>query len=983
MSHTQHTPRLGTPHRAALLIACAASLILSACADAGFPARLTAPQSPPGAAVANDEKQVTPEPAISTDDEPLLPDRRVRIGRLENGLTYYIRPNFAPPNRAELWLAVNAGSVLETDSEKGVAHFVEHMLFNGTRNFPGLELIDFLEKMGIEFGPDINAYTSFDETVYQLQIPTDDPALIETAVAVLRDWAGEALFDPAEVDAERGVVIEEWRLRSQTASGRLSEQQIKLLLEGSLYAERLPIGDMDVIRTISAEAVRAFYQKWYRPDLMAVMAVGDFDPAEIEGLIEEYFGDLPSAQDAIPRPAPAVPQREDTRYLIATDPENPYAYAMLINSMASNTAGTRAGYRQFLASQLVSSMLNRRLDEARQQPDAPFSGAYASRGSLVRGVDVSVLAAQTDEAGILDGVAALLTEAERIQRHGFTETELDQARSTVLRQYEELRNQSGNLSSSYLAAEFVRNYLTGEAMPGIAAEYDLAESLLPGITVSDVNALASDMFSTEGRAIIVVTPEKAGVAPVTQADIEAVVARVAASDIALYAGQSSRDALMDKAPAPAAIISERIYPDLGVTEITLANGARVLMRPSAGIQNQVLLSGFSPGGSSLVSDEDYPEAATIVEIVTQSGLGDLSQPELSQVLSRLVAQVTPYIGALSEGFMGYASRQDLETAFQMVYLYATRPRAEPAALSALQTRRRADLANKDLDPETVYEDAIAAARCGSGIRCGTLPLKQIESIDLQRAFEIYQDRFSDLGDARWVIVGDFDIETVKELARRYLGALPTTGRREHWRNVTQPLSPQDASKTIYQGQAERSLASLIYTGSTDTTLRTRLRLRVLERILDIRLREVIREERSGSYAPFASANFSRVPEPGFTTRISFLSDPQRVEELLDVARQLVNELRTAGPSADDLAKVKEQLARNYEIDSQGNAYWLDVLQSSDSLMNGARLSLRYLNILDSLTVEDVRRAADEYLRDDQVARIVLYPAIHQQHTGRR
>lgn len=355
-------------------------------------------------------------------------------------------------------------------------------------------------------------------------------------------------------------------------------------------------------------------------------------------------------------------------------------------------------------------MVNRRLDEARQQPDAPCSGAYASRGSLVRGVDMSMMATQSAEAGILDSVAGLLTEAERIQRHGFTETELNQARSTVLRQYEELRDQSGNLSSSYLAAEFVRNYLTGEAMPGIMAEYELAASLLPGIAVSDINALASAMFSASGRAIILVTPEKDGVAPVTQADVEVVVARVAASDITPYAGRSARDALMDNAPAPAAIVSERTYSDLGVTEITLANGVRVLMRPNASIQNQVLFSGFSSGGSSLVSDDDYAEAATIVEIVSQSGLGDFSQPELSQVLARKVAQVTPYIGALSEGFMGYASRQDLETAFQMVHLYATQPRAEPAALSALQSRRRADLANRDLDPETVYEDAIAAAR---------------------------------------------------------------------------------------------------------------------------------------------------------------------------------------------------------------------------------------------------------------------------------
>ena len=911
------------------------------------------------------------------DNDPIEPDFRVVIGQLDNGLTYYIRPNYSPPNRADFWLAVNAGSVLETHTEKGVAHFVEHMLFNGTRNFPGQDLINFLEKMGVEFGPDVNAYTSFDETVYQLQVPADDPELVKTALDVLRDWAGNALFDAAELDAERNVIVEEWRLRDQTASGRIGDQQYKLLLEGSQYAQRLPIGDMDTIRSISPDAVRAFYEKWYRPDLMAVVAVGDFDIEEIESLIQERFGDLPKPSMPEPRPVPSVPPHDETRYLVASDPENPYAYALIMNRVEHNPVHTYGEYQQMLARQLVSQMLSRRLDEIRQQPDAPFSAGFAGASDLVRGVDTFLMFAQTGEADVLDGVAALLTESERVMQHGFTDAELEQARSELLRRLEDQSIGSGNLGNAYLASEFIRHYMTDEAMPGIEAEYILAQDFLPKITLEQVNKLGTALLSASDRTIIVVTPEKENLAMLQQADVEAAVARVSGAEVTPYAGQAARDQIMDTIPTPAAIVSEQTFADLGTTEIVLANGTHVVMRPSFGIEDQVLIASQSPGGASLVPDSDYAEAVNAPDIVTQSGIGALDQAELSKLLSRKVVRIWPYISELAEGFVGSASPEDLETAFQMIYLYATQPHAEPAALAALQSRQRAELSNRDLDPEVAYEEAITAARCGTGIRCGSLPLAEIESLDLQRVLEVYRDRFSDLGDSRWVITGDFDLNRVKRLAQTYLGTLPAGGRQEHWRNVVAAPSPEDAGATIYQGQAERSLASLLYTGDTDTTLRTRLRLRVLEKILDIRLREVIREERGGSYSPYAVASISREPTPRFSVRIAFTADPQRVQELQAAARQLVDEVRSEGPSADNLTKAKEQLARNYEVDSQGNSYWLETLLDSDSHLNAARIALRYQTVLNGITAEEIQQAAQDFLRDDHLAQIVLYPTSYR------
>ena len=901
-------------------------------------------------------------------------DPAVRTGKLDNGLTYYIRENQEPQDRAALWLVVNAGSVLEDEDQQGLAHFLEHMLFNGTQRFPGPALVDYLESLGIEFGPDLNAYTSFDETVYQLQVPTDQPELLDKGLDVLVDWAGAATLAPTEVDAERGVIVEEWRLRQETASGRILEQLVPMLLADSLYAERLPIGDMEIVRTAPVETLRRFYATWYRPDNMAVVAVGDFDADAVEAQIKEKFGVLTNPAAPSARPTVDVPVVPGDRYLVVTDPENPYATLRITHRVAPEQQTTAGDLRGALTDRLIESMLQYRFDELTQQPGAPMLYATGGRGELVRLADTFTVFAQTPDTQMVEGLDQLVTEVERVRLHGFTASELERAKTELLRRYELINDRRDDLNNDYFVQAYVDNFLRGDAFTSIPDEYALAQSLLPTVALDQVNDRARLLMAADDRAIVLVAPEREGLTAPTEATLAQTVAAATSRPITPYVDTIVDRPLLAKVPEPAAIVAERTLPGVEATEIELANGVHVIMKPTDFVATQVYFRGTSPGGASLVADAAYPAASTAASVAELSGVADFGLVELQKLLTGKAVGVSPLIDELEEGFVGSADPKDLETALQLVYLYATQPRFTADGLDELKEQWRSYLTNRSLSPDAAVEDALALALCGESVRCNLLPLPAVEGLTLADAEALYRERFADLGDSTFVFVGNFDPATLKELAQRYLGNLPAGGRQESWTDAIPDLEPITVTQEIDFGQGERSAINLVYRGPISVTLANEVRLSALQHLLDIRLREEIREERGGAYSPSAGANVSHKPDPSYQVFVNFTTDPARVDELLAAVEQLVADLRTNPTSDANLTKVKEQLLRSHEVNLRENGYWLDLL--AQGVDEPARLedAAAYVAAVDALTVEELRAAAVEYLQAEGLVQVVQNPA---------
>jgi zinc protease len=939
----------------------------------------TASAQEPARVVAN--AQATPPPDADLPDvsalrpgEALPADPQVRIGRLDNGLVYYVRRNTEPANRAELRLVVNAGSLLEAESERGMAHFLEHMLFNGTRRFKGHELVNFLERIGMEFGPDVNAYTSFDETVYMLKVATDNQQTLATAFDILEDWADSATLDPESIQKERGVIVEEWRLRDKNASGRIRDKILPVLLGGSQYAERLPIGAMEVVRNAPPELFRKFYDRWYRPDLMAVVAVGDFDVDGIETLIRARFSSLEKRGESVSRQSFDVPGHRATRYIVVTDAENPSTSLQVSHMRAAHTVKTVGDFREELASSLVSDMLNTRLFEASRRADSPFVYAVVGRERSLRPVDFYSVSAQAQEGRALEALEAVMTEVERARRLGFGEAELQRSKNAVLRLYERQYNERAKTNSAAFAQDYAAHYLTGEAIPGVELTYALAQRFLPGLTLADVDAKAAELVAPEGRAVIVTAPGKQGARPPSEAELAAALGRVQTKSVDPYVDSVATASLVEKPPLPVEIVSEREIPEIGLTEIVLANKIRVLMKPTDFKNDEVVFSAFSPGGNSLVADADYPEARVVTAVVAQSGAGAFDLPALNKLLYDKQVSVSPGISELGEGFNGRASPRDLETLFQLVYLYATAPRADKSAFEIVRSQARAALANRSVTPGAALQDALVEALYGKTIRRGPLPVEEIDRLDFDRAAAIYRERFADLGDATFVFVGSFDVDRLKTLARTYLGALPSGGRQESWRDVSPDPPAGVVERSVYKGQDERSIVQLVFTGPISATPENRTLLGALERALAIRIREELREERSGIYSPSVHAGVQKIPESRYTVSIGFACDPKRVEELIGAVFALIDDVRKNGPSTDVVAKVKEQDMRALEEQKRSNYFWLGSLERLATTPGEDLLEiLRYDEMLAALTGDRMRQAAEEYLPKDRYVKVVLYP----------
>lgn len=914
--------------------------------------------------------------AVEPEQDPLLQemefDSAVVTGRLPNGLRYYIRPNRKPENRAELWLAVNAGSLLEDEDQQGLAHFVEHMAFNGTEHFEKQELVDYLEGIGMQFGPDINAFTSFDETVYTLTVPTDDETILQQAFQILQDWARGVRLDDEEIDKERGVVVEEWRL-GRGAQARIRDKQFPTLFKDSRYAERLPIGKKEILEEAPYDAFRRFYNDWYRPDLMAVIAVGDFDAEAIEKKVHESFGSLQGPDIARERVSYPVPDHTETLFAITTDPEATNTTVSVYYKLEKRPQSRVTDYRRQLVEQLYHAMFNARLDELRQQADPPFLFAFATSAGFVRTRDVYMQAAAVRDDAVIQGLEALLTEVERVDQHGFTQGELDRMKSEFLRRYEQAFAERDKRDSSTFAGEYMRHFLEGEPSPGIEIELELVREQLPTITLEELNKLADEWITDSNRVLLVSGPEREDVELPTETQLAQVFEAVTQQEVAAYVDRVRDKPLVEQTPTPGRLLITKTIEEIGVTEWKLSNGIKVILKPTDFKNDQILITAFSPGGHSLVSDEAYPSASMATAILGEGGLGEFDQIELEKAMAGKLANMSPYISELEEGLDGGASPQDLEVMFQLLYLTVTAPRSDDATFQSLMTRLETFLENRRARPESVFGDEIALARYQDHLRRRPPSVEMLGKIDRATAEEVYRDRFADVGDFTFILVGNFDPKTLKPLVQTYIGGLPAGGRDETWRNVGAEPVPGPVNVEVKKGLEPKSQVRLIWSGPAEWSREGQHDIASLASTLRIRLREVLREDLGGVYGVGVSGSLSQRPEERFSFSVSFGCAPDSVSELIEAVRKEISTLQTTAIDVSYTEKVQEIQRRQREVDLRENGFWLRALKSYYSLDLDPRLILDHEALVDRVAPEAIQRTAQRYLDLEKIFQAVLYP----------
>jgi zinc protease len=908
------------------------------------------------------------------DLKSLLPrDAEVLSGTFANGMKYYIRKNAKPEKRAELRLAVNAGSTSEDDDQQGLAHFVEHMAFNGSKNFKKNELVDYLESVGTKFGPHLNAYTSFDETVYMIQLPTDTPSIIDKGLQILDDWAHNLSFDSIEFDKERGVVIEEWRL-GQGANERMRRKYWPLLFKDSRYAVRLPIGKKEIIEKSPQSAARRFYSDWYRPDLMALVAVGDFDPREMLEKIKKQFADIPPRKEARRLSTYEIPDNEAMIIATATDQEARYSEVELIYKQPKESENTVADYRRGLAQQLFISMMQSRIDELQRLADPPFLNSNCYYGRLVRNMYAYTCNATCKEDGITRALKTLVSENERVRRFGFSQTELERRKNEMLRGMEMAYNERDKTESRNFAREYVSNFLTGEPMPGIVYEYELTKKLLPGITLAEINAFAFKWITDGKNCIVLITaPDKETTRIPADSEIISIVGSMRSLTLEPYVDKVSDQPLVSAEPPGGRVTFEKRIEEFNITEWNLANGVKVFFKPTDFKNDQVLFTSYSWGGWSLYPDSDFLSAVSADEIIDESGVGDFDATALEKKLSGKIVSCSPYISELTQGFNGRCSPRDLETLLQLIYLYQVSPRKDSSAFLSWIEKKKGSLMNRSSDPGSVFSDTVGYVLSGYNYHYRPQTVETLKEIDLDKAYRIYQERFSNASSSVYVFVGNFNPDTLRFYAEKYLGALPSGHSRSTFEDIGLNPPKGHIERVVRMGQEPRSTVLLRWNMPFEYNRDNRNEVNALNKLVNIRLREVLREDKSGVYGVSFISSPAHFPVQKLDQTIYFSCNPDNVEMLVSAALDVIKEVKEKGCDDKNLLKIKETAVRERETYLKENSFWLNTI--SFNYQNGEDLRdlLTYNKWVENLKTADFPAFAKKYIQPDNFAKFVLYP----------
>ena len=903
-------------------------------------------------------------------EEPIPLDPKVVSGVLDNGLNYFIRPNSEPEKRASLRLVVNAGSILEEDDQLGLAHFCEHMAFNGTENFEKMELVDYLESIGMKFGPEINAYTGFDETVYMLEIPTDDDEIISNAFQVLEDWAHLVSYEDEEVEKERGVIQEEWRL-GRGAQGRIMDKMIPVIFENSMYAERLPIGKPEVFMDAPPQRLRDFYSDWYRPDLMAVIVVGDIESERAEALIKKHFSyDGPA--DPKPRNEFPVDISSDTAVCMIPDPELTHATVEISAKTPRPEYKSRTDYRRSLIESMTWSMFNDRLGETARKPEPPFIGAAGGTSSIVRTAGNVSCYASADTDMVETALTAVVAEFERAGRWGFSEAELERKKADYLKSIGEYYRERDNIPPSGFANELVQYYLNDVFMPGVDGEYELYNSIVPAIGLDEINAYAGRMMPDKGLTITVIYPEGA------QVPAEDELIRIAESgpamDISPYLDDSLDRDLVDTLPAAGAIESREYFDSIQTELWRLSNGADVIIKPTDFKDDEVLFSAFSRGGLSLHPDSEFISGRYAPLLQSLSGLGDFNSTQLEKKLAGLSIRLSPYIGNFYEGMSGSFSPDEIEVFMQLVYLYFTDPAFNPDSCDNLKMRLGSLIENRKADPMNVYYDRINEIISQGDYRSRPLDEESLVSLTTEASESVFTQRFGGANDFVFVFTGNVDKAALEKACENWLAALPEGVEAEvpYDRGVRPPDGIVD--ETVYRGIDQQSRVRISFiTELEQWSADTELQVETSASVMETLFRESLREELGGTYHIAVSPNVEREPWPSVSIDVEFGCDPGRADELSTKIMDII--IDTAGGNLEDQYVVRQEqhYRRSFEQASEQNAFWLRHLEDSFGYGDDPEEILTPDQFNEKISSESVIKTVKAYYTTGEYIRVVLMP----------
>jgi zinc protease len=901
-------------------------------------------------------------------------DPNVKVGTLSNGLTYYIRNNGKPEDKVELRLAVNAGSIMETERQLGLAHFMEHMNFNGTKNFQKNDLVDYLQSIGVKFGADLNAYTSFDETVYILPIPSDDPEKLEKGFQIIEDWAHNTTLSEEAIDGERGVVLEELRLRLG-AEERMQRETLPKIMYGSKYADRLPIGTKENLETFSYEDVRNYYKTWYRPELMAVVAVGDLDVATMEQKIKDHFGKIPASVNGQEREEYQLPNHEETLIAIASDPEAAFSRVNIMYKDRKNAQPTLTidDYREGLVRNLFSQLINNRLGELRNSAKPPFVFGFSFYGgTFARTKNAYQSIAQTSAEGQLDGLKALLMENERVKRFGFQETELDRAKKSIMARLEKTYNDRDKVESGRIVGQYVNNYLDQEPIPGVEWEFATTKRLLNTITIKEISDLINVFIHNDNRVITLTGPEKEGLPKATEGQVLALIKEVENADIKPYEDEAVRESLIEKLPAAGSIVSTTKNEALGTTTMTLSNGAKITIKKTDFKNDEVLFQAFSFGGTSLYSDKDFVATSFANGGITQAGVGGLSLTDMSKFMSGKIANVSPFLTNASENFRGSAAPKDLEILFQMVHLYFTDINKDEEAYQSFISKQKSFLGNLMANPNFYFQDKLGNNRNEGNPRYSGFPTpEKYDAADYDLAYAKFKERYSDAGDFHFYFVGNVDEAQVSAFAKAYIASLPGLNSNEKY--IPTKFREKDVYEkfVVNKGTDPKSNVSILWRQETTYDDKTEIAATALGEVLTIKLVEKLREEEGGVYGVGARGSLSKITFTDFDFSISFPCGPENVDTLVAAALAEVEKIKKDGVTPEDLAKVKETYLISRKEDLKTNRFWLTNLLSLDQEDRDPSYVLDYEKRVNNLTAKEIQKVAQKFLDENYFLAILM------------
>lgn len=909
-------------------------------------------------------------------DVKLPMDPNVRTGKLENGLTYYVRHNEEPKERASFYIVQNVGAILENDDQNGLAHFLEHMAFNGTENFPGKGVLNYLEKYGVAFGRNINAYTSTDETVYNLSdIPTNNENLLDSALLVLHDWSNYLSLEGKEIDSERGVIHEEWRTR-RSGGMRAYLEQNKLIYKGSKYATRDVIGSLDVIDNFDHKVIRDFYHDWYRTDLQAIIVVGDIDAEKFEKKIKKMFAHIPAVKNAKERVYYDVPGNKEPIVGIVTDPEvSNYKFDIFYKHKATPFAEKNMEYyRNSIIANLHASIFGNRLSELLQKGDAPFINAWGAYYNRERKMDVFHNSVTLKENNLQGGIETFLKEVERANRYGVVATELERAKTALFSRIEKLYKERNKINNDDLVSGYQEHYLTNEPVPGIEFEYVALKKLLPGITVDEVNAMSKKWVTKENVIVTLTAPEKEGVKLPTEKELLAMVEKVKGVELKPYEDKVITEPLIAEMPKAGVVKKENKLNDFDAVEWTLANGAKVVVKKTDFKENEIRLQAFSKGGNSLYNIDDLASAEMAGGFIANFGLGKFDQPSLKKLLTGKEVRVSPYIGKLTEGFNGSSSVKDFETLLQLVHMYFVAPRFDNDAFTALKGRYMAFVANMGSDVNKVFRDSVAVTATDHNPRTILFNTDMISSLNLETMKRVYQERFIDASDFTFVFVGNIDIEKAKPMIETYLGSIKDIDREESWKDNGVDYPEKDTfNHFAREMETPKTTIHIDLHGDIKYTRENKVLMKLVAELLDKRYIDVIREQEGGTYGVGVGASVDKLPREEYNLVIRFDTDPAKADRLKGLVYDEIKALYSKGVMVDDLIEAKKNFIKEYQENLRKNSYWINAFNQYYNMGDSMMTMDEYEKMINSITKEKVEKFAKKYFAKPGKIEVVMSP----------